>query len=78
MLKLDSIADAWKYYLEGVPDGITPETREKLREVFFDGFGMALHFWRETHGAPDTFDILQKEFLTSRLKEIMEPACAND
>ena len=63
MLKLDSIADAWKYYLEGVSDTVTASQREILRVTFYDGFGIALHFWRETHGAPDTFEILQKEYI---------------
>ena len=74
MLKLDSIDDAWKYYLEGVPDTLTPEKREKLRIIFYDGFGIALHFWGETHGAPDSFDILQKEYIS----QVKETACAKD
>ncbi len=73
MLKLDSIADAWKYYCEGVPDTLTPEKMEKIRLIFYDGFGMAMYFWRETHGAPDTFDLLQKEYLSQ-----VKTACAND
>ena len=78
MLKIDSIADAWKYYLEGV-DGIETESqREQLRVIFYDGFGIALHFWRETHGAPDTFQILEREYLMRRLKENMETACEKD
>lgn len=74
MLKLDSIADAWKYYLEGMPDNFPQDKLEKLREVFFDGFGIALHFWCETHGAPDTFELLQKEYLN----KVREVDCAND
>ena len=63
MLKLDSIADAWKCYLLGLSDHVTESQREKLRVIFYDGFGIALHFWGETHGAPDTFEILQKEYI---------------
>lgn len=74
MLKLDSIADAWKYYLEGVADTVNDPTREKLRAIFYDGFGIALHFWRETHGAPDTFEILQNEYIS----KVKETFCAKD
>ena len=74
MLKLDSIADAWKYYLEGMPDTVTESQREKLRIIFYDGFGIALHFWRETHGAPDTFEILQNEYIS----KVKETFCAKD
>ena len=74
MLKLDSIADAWKYYLEGVHGIETESQREKLRIIFYDGFGIALHFWAETHGAPDTFEILQKEYIS----QVKEKTCAKD
>ncbi len=76
MLKLDSIADAWAYYLEGMPDKFSPEKLEKLRMVFYDSFGIALHFWLETHGAPDTLHILQREYLTNLLPK--ETKCAKD
>ena len=80
MLKLDSIADAWIYYLENLPDTVTESQREKLRMIFYDGFGIALLFWRETYGAPDTFTILEREYLMSRLKENRESetSCAKD
>lgn len=73
MLKLDSIADAWKYYLESMPYTLAAEKMEKLRVIFYDGFGIALHFWSETHGAADTFEILQKEFLSQ-----VKTACVKD
>lgn len=73
LIRFLSIDDAWEYYLGLAPDTLTPETKEKLRAVFFDGFGMALHFWQETQGAADTFEILQKEYISQ-----VKTACEKD
>ena len=79
MLKLDSIADAWQFYLRESKSEFTPEYYEILRAIFYDGFSAALHFWGETHGEVETYNILTNEYFKNKIATLHEEInCASD
>lgn len=62
---MKTIAQEWADYSALAGTAASAEVLEKFRQVFYDGFSMALMAWSEAEGSADAFCALREEFVAA-------------